>query len=179
MASKNLIQVGSRDRRWYLVYSKPRQEALAKENLERQGYTTYLPLLRTPRKRLGRRLIRIEPMFPRYLFIYLDTETDNWAPIRSTIGVNTLVRFGMMPSPVPDDLIKLLKQRDDSSGVQDVPMFQFEHGQRVRIEEGPFMGYEGIFLAKTSQQRVLVLLDIVGKSAKARIGEMALSPAEE
>lgn len=179
MASKSLIQVGSRDRRWYLVYSKPRQEALAKENLERQGYTTYLPLLRTPRKRLGRRIIRIEPMFPRYLFIFLDTETDNWAPIRSTVGVNTLVRFGMTPSPVPDDLIELLKQREDSSGVQDIPMHTFKPGQTVRIEEGPFMGYEGIFLAESSQQRVLVLLDIVGKSAKARIDVGALSPVED
>ena len=172
------MQDGSTERRWYLVYSKPRQEALAKQNLERQGYTTYLPLFRTPRKRLGRRIVRIEPMFPRYLFIHLDTKTDNWAPIRSTIGVNTLVRFGMTPSPVPEDLIELLKQREDSGGVQDIPMHQFNEGQRVRIEEGPFMGYEGIFLAKTGQQRVLVLLDIVGKSAKARIDYDALGPAE-
>ena len=172
------METGSKEKRWYLIYSKPRQEALAKENLERQGYSTYLPLLRTPRRRLGRRIIRIEPMFPRYFFIHLDTQSDNWAPIRSTIGVTSLVRFGMTPSPVPDDLIEVLRDRDDSSGVQDIPMHEFEVGDKVRIEEGPFMGYEGIFLAKTSQERVLVLLDIVGRSAKARIEVTALGPAE-
>lgn len=172
------METGSKEKRWYLVYSKPRQERLAQANLDRQGYQTYLPLLRTPRRRLQRRVIRIEPMFPRYLFIHLDTQTDNWAPIRSTVGVNTLVRFGMTPSPVPDDLIEVLKERDDSSGVQDIPMHVFGQGQKVRIEEGPFMGYEGIFLAETSQQRVLVLLDIVGKAAKARVEVGALSPAE-
>ena len=123
-------------------------------------------------------MIRIEPMFPRYFFIHLDTESDNWAPIRSTVGVTNLVRFGMTPSPVPDDLIQVLRDRDDSAGVQDIPMHEFKEGDKVRIEEGPFMGYEGIFLAKTSQERVLVLLDIVGKSAKARIDVTAVGPAE-
>lgn len=178
MAEQGLKELASTDKHWYLVHSKPRQEQVAKEHLERQGYGTYLPLLRTPRRRNGRRIIRIEPMFPRYFFIRLDTETDNWAPIRSTVGVSTLVRFGMMPTPVPDELIEALRQRDDSAGVQDLPLHKFESGQQVRIEEGPFMGYEGIFLAESSQQRVLVLLDIVGKSAKARVDVTALGPVE-
>lgn len=172
------MEAPSKEKRWYLIHSKPRQEDTAKQNLERQGYSTYLPLLRTPRRRMERRIIRIEPMFPRYLFIQLDTETDNWAPIRSTLGVSTLVRFGMTPSPVPDDLIETLRERDDSAGVQDIPMHEFKSGQKIRIEEGPFMGYEGIFLAKSSQERVLVLLEIVGKSAKARVDITALGPAE-
>lgn len=168
----------STEKRWYLVYSKPRKEELARVNLERQGYPTYLPMMRTPRRRMGRRIVRVEPMFPRYLFIHLDTASDNWAPIRSTLGVANLVRFGMLPSPVPQDLIDTLRTRDDSDGVQDVPLHTFEEGQKVRIEEGPFMGYEGIFLARTSEERVLILLDIVGKSAKAQISIEHLGPAE-
>lgn len=168
----------STEKRWYLVYSKPKKEELARVNLERQGYPTYLPMMRTPRRRSGRRIIRVEPMFPRYLFIHLDTESDNWAPIRSTLGVANLVRFGMYPSPVPEDLVQLLVARENTEGVQDVPLHTFEEGQKVRIEEGPFMGYEGIFLAKTSQERVMVLLDIVGKAAKAKINVEHLGPAE-
>lgn len=168
----------STDKRWYLVHSKPHKEELARVNLERQGYPTYLPRMRTPRKRMGRRIIRVEPMFPRYLFIRLDTESDNWAPIRSTLGVANLVRFGMFPSPVPEDLIETLRARDNESGVQEVPMHEFNEGQRVRIEEGPFMGYEGIFLARTSEERVLILLDIVGKAARAQIDIEYLGPAE-
>lgn len=166
------------DKRWYLVYAKPSKEELARVNLERQGYPTYLPMMRTPRRRGGRRIIRVEPMFPRYLFIHLDTESDNWAPIRSTLGVANLVRFGMYPSPVPDDLIAALRARDNASGVQDVPLHTFEQGQKVRIEEGPFMGYEGIFLAKTSEERVLILLDIVGKQARANVNIEHLGPAD-
>lgn len=165
-------------KKWYLVYSKPRQEPVAQANLVRQGYQTYLPLVRTPRRRLGRRSIRIEPMFPRYLFIRLDKVTDNWAPIRSTLGVSSLVRFGTEPAPVPENLIEALQKRDDASGVQDIPLHEFEPGQPVRIEEGPFAGYEGILLARTSRERVVVLLDIVGKSARAKIEVSQLGPAD-
>jgi transcriptional antiterminator RfaH len=166
-------------KRWYLVYAKPRQEQTAQENLVRQGYRTYLPLLRVPRRRLGRRVIRVEAMFPRYLFIHLDTVTDNWAPIRSTVGVSKLVRFGGEPAPVPDMLIEALRARENKEGVQDVPLHSYQHGQKVRIEEGPFMGYEGIFLAKTGEERVLVLLDVVGTQAKARVDIESLGPVEK
>lgn len=127
---------------------------------------------------MGRRIVRVEPMFPRYLFIHLDTETDNWAPIRSTLGVANIVRFGMFPSPVPDELIAALQARDNESGVQDIPLYTFKKGEKVRIEEGPFMGYEGIFLAHNGQERVLVLLDIVGKVARARVNVEHLGPAD-
>ena len=167
----------SAQRNWYLVYTKPQQESLAAVNLENQGYQIYVPMIRNARRKLGRRIIRIEPMFPRYLFIYLDTQTDNWAPIRSTIGVSGLVKFGPYPSPVSDQLIALIKQRDDSEGVQDIPLYEFTPGQQVRIEEGPFEGYEGLLLAKTGQERVVVLLDIVGKQAKARVKISALGPS--
>lgn len=166
------------ERRWYLVYSKPQKEELARVNLERQGYPTYLPIMRTPRRRSGRRIIRAEPMFPRYLFISLDTERDNWAPIRSTLGVVNLVRFGMFPSPVPDELITAIRTRDNAEGIQDIPLNTFSEGQKVRIEDGPFMGYEGIFLAQTSQERVMILLDIVGKQARTKVNIEHLGPAD-
>lgn len=164
---------------WYLVYTKARQEELARVNLERQGYDTYLPLIRNARRRLGRRVIRVEPMFPRYLFIRLDTESDNWSPIRSTLGVSKLVRFGSEPTPVPDRLVATLRQRDDESGVQDIPLHEFKPGERVRVEEGPLSGYEGIFLARTSQERVLVLLDIVGREARTKLDISAIGPAAD
>ena len=66
---------------WYLIYTKPHKEQLARENLERQGYEIYLPMARLRRRRMGKGATRIEPLFPRYLFIHLDAKTDNWSPI--------------------------------------------------------------------------------------------------
>ncbi len=162
---------------WYLVYSKPQQERLALENLERQGYEAYLPFIRSRRRRGGRYVSVIEPMFPRYLFLHLSDETDNWGPIRSTIGVSKLVRFGDMPARVPDGLVATLKSREDNSGVQDLPLADFKSGDRVRIVEGPMAGYQGIFRARTSRERVVVLLEIVGQSARVQLAAGHIEPA--
>jgi len=147
------------------------------ENLERQGYESYLPLIKRHRRRQGRRVVQVEPMFPRYLFICLDTQTDNWAPIRSTRGVNRLVRFGLDPAVVPMDLLEILKARENEEGVQNVSPVDFRHGDRVRISEGPLMGYEGIFLAKSSQERVTILLNVVNKQMRIKANPAQLETA--
>ncbi len=164
-------------RNWYLVYCKPRGDEIAKLNLERQGYETYLPLIRQRRRRAGKSAIRVESMFPRYLFIHLDTETDNWAPIRSTLGVTSLVRFGPDPTVVPEELVQLLRESEDGQGIHELPIGDFKKGDAVRIAEGPMMGYEGVFLAKTARDRVVVLLDIVGRQARAKVDISQLESA--
>jgi len=164
------------DRRWYLVYCKPRQEKAALQNLERQGYESYLPLMREPRRRLGRRVSVISPMFPRYLFVHLDQTTDNWGPIRSTVGVASMVRFGQRAIPVPETLIVCLRSREDEGGIQNVMPDELKAGSRVRILDGPFAGYEGIFQVKTGRERVVVLLDIMGRETRASVDESTLEP---
>ena len=100
-------------RHWYLVHSKPRRERAALANLERQGYRAYLPLMRSRRRIAGRYQSRVEAMFPRYLFLDLDDTVDDWGPIRSTVGVSQLVRFGPRAARVPDALVQALKARED------------------------------------------------------------------
>ena len=148
---------------WYLIHSKPRQEHIAKEQLERQGYQTYLPLIPTRRRKQGRVHKIIAPMFPRYLFIHLSDQTDDWRPIRSTIGVANLVRFAQAPARVPDRLIETLKEREDSEGIQVLPQKDYQYGEHIRIAEGPFEGFEGIFQETSSRNRVSLLLQIAEK----------------
>jgi transcriptional antiterminator RfaH len=167
---------GGGGKQWYLVYAKPRQETVARENLERQGYKTYLPLVSQTRRRQGRRVTTVGPMFPRYLFIYLDSRSDNWAPIRSTRGVVSLVRFGQAAAKVPDDLISTLHGREDERGVMTLPTEEYRAGSRVRIMDGSFSGYQGVFLAKTGRDRVVLLLDILGKHTRATVRVDAIEP---
>jgi len=156
---------------WYLIHSKPRLEAVAREQLQRQGYETYLPLAPVRRRKRGRTFSDIGPMFPRYLFIHLSDKTDDWGPIRSTIGVTNLVRFAQSPARVPDNLIEALRQREDSKGVQILASTGFKQGEMVRIAEGPFEGYEAIFQAHTSKDRVILLLQIAEKQISLKLDE--------
>ena len=164
-------------KRWCLVYTKPRQEDIAVANLRRQNYEIYIPQIRVSRIRRGSRLRAIEPLFPRYLFIHLDSQFDNWAPIRSTLGVTALVRFGTEPAWVPDEFIDFLVSRQDADGLHEWAEPVLVVGARARVVSGPLMGYEGVLVAKSGRERVVVLLDMVGGKVRASIGSDQVEPA--
>lgn len=153
---------------WYLVHAKPKQEKCALQNLERQGYVCYLPLLQTEKLRQGALTVIDEPLFPRYLFIQLsqDKSAKSWSPIRSTKGVSRLVSFGMEPAKVDDKLIDLLKARETAFSSQ--PQRLFKPGDRVCLAEGPFAGIEGIYQMSDGERRVMVLIELLSKSVPLR-----------
>jgi transcriptional antiterminator RfaH len=161
---------------WYLIQTKPKSEELAKENLERQGYEAYLPLIFGRTRRRGKTIKSIQPMFPRYLFIHLSDQTDDWGPIRSTIGVSTLVRFGMTPARVPEVLINSLKENENSQGVHELPSKILSPGDKLLIVEGPFEGYEATLFSQKSDDRVIVLLKIAENFVKVKLEQSIIEP---
>lgn len=161
---------------WYLLQTKSRQESLAKLNLERQGYTVYLPVIRAKRRKREKNSVKLAPMFPLYLFIRLQEGVDNWAAIRSTIGVSGLVRFGQIAARVPDGLIAGLKASEDDQGIQILPEPKFMPGDHVRVAEGVFQGYEAVVYAKSSSERVVVLLKVIQNHLKVELDSQALEP---
>lgn len=177
-AALSVIKVNCEPKRqWYLVYTKARSERIARDQLERQGYEVYLPMMRQLRRRGGRRVTQVAPMFPRYLFIHLSTDIDNWSPIRSTRGVASLVQFGHRPGQVPAGLIPLLRSHEDASGIQVIPGDEYRAGTRVRLVEGGMKGFEGVYLARSSRDRVVVLLEIMGRHTRATVEVSVVEPA--
>ncbi|MDH5652090.1 MAG: transcription/translation regulatory transformer protein RfaH [Gammaproteobacteria bacterium] len=154
------------ERGWYLIYTKPRAEKTAQENLARQQYQVYLPFIKIQKRRQRKYVEVVEPMFPRYLFIQLNCTTDNWSPIRSTLGVSSIVRFGTYPMQVPNDLVSILMENEDQHGIQHAVMKDFRPGDRVEIIDGALSGYEGIFLEEKSKDRVTILLNIAGQHTR-------------
>ena len=157
--------------RWYLIHAKPGCEATAQANLERQKYRVYYPrLLRRVRVR-GRWVERVAPLFPRYLFLRLDVGREAMAPVRSTVGVASIVRFGFDYTVVPDAVIERLQTRaDPETGLHRLALGpELQSGSRLRIVAGVFDGLEGIFQRASAAERVLVLLDLLGQLTSVEI----------
>lgn len=144
--------------RWYVIQCKPREEPRALENLERQGFSCYLPTLTIEKLRHGRKRDVREPLFPAYLFINLNEVSDNWQPIRSTRGVLQIVRFDDYPVPVRDEIIERIRQRL-ATHLTKVPYLQ--PGDRVLITDGCFSNMEAIFVANDGDARVVLLMNIL------------------
>lgn len=147
---------------WYAVFAKPKQDAYAETQLLRQGFETFRPLIRTRRRVRQRYQVVIESMFPRYMFVHLDDRQEDWSPIRSTYGVSGLVRMGDHIPIVPAPLIAELRRRADEHNVIDLNAAdEFKINEPVLITEGPLAGYQALFSARNSQERVIVLLNLM------------------
>jgi transcriptional antiterminator RfaH len=157
--------------RWYLIHSKASAEASAQLHLERQRYEVYLPRLLQTVQRRGQWRERVVALFPRYLFVRVEDGRQSLSPVRSTVGVADVVRFGFHYASVRDNIISELREREDvKSGLHRLRCAPpLSRGSRVRIGAGPFGGLEGVFEREAGTERVLVLLKLLGQDASVRV----------
>lgn len=151
-------------KQWYAVHTRPRQENTAEEHLNRQGFNAYLPKVLLRKRKRDKWVKIVEPLFPRYLFIQVDPQLLSLAPVRSTLGVAGLVRFGHELRPVPDGVIACLKTAENTETHQlDADAWPHKPGDRVEVLEGPFAGLTCIFQLATAEERGLLLIDLLGR----------------
>jgi transcriptional antiterminator RfaH len=161
---------------WYLIQSKPRQEARAEEHLMRQNFECFRPLQALPPSdrrpaKGGASTPPQEALFPGYLFIRLDQINDNWYPIRSTRGVSRIVTFGGRPLPVQDALIHQI--RDRLAAPPALP--SFKPGDVVLIKTGDFCDIQAIFLSQDGERRAMILLNLLQREQKISLPLSSLS----
>lgn len=163
--------------RWFLVLTKPSSEEVARANLERQGYAVYHPRLLRPSLYRGRWTNRIVSLFPRYLFVRLDTSWQALTPVRSTLGIADVVRFGSEPAVVPDRIVEDLRGRADAdTGLHRLKARVLERGAAIRVIGGVFAGLDGIFEREAGEQRVVVLLRLMGQETAVRVPSGFICP---
>jgi transcriptional antiterminator RfaH len=151
--------------KWRLIYTKPQQEKVALDNLTRQNYQCYLPLINKEKILRGKKTLTKEPMFPRYLFVSLSHDgKQNWSPIRSSVGVSHLVNFGGLAASLDDEMMDNLKQKIDKALV----VKAFAIGDKVQILTGPFKGMEAIFNTYKGEDRAMLLLNFMAKNLTAK-----------
>jgi len=160
-------------RHWFLIHTKIRQENVALENLELQGYECFLPQINAEKLRNGTLQVVREPLFPRYLFIRLGTDlaSQSWSPIRSTLGVSRLVTFGQAPAKIEEDLVSAIRTQTDTAAIQ---ARHFNEGEAVVVTEGPFAGLGAIYQMASGEGRVMVLLNLMSKQVKMTLGPSSL-----
>ena len=156
---------------WYVIHTKPRQEQRALENLQRQGFEAWLPMIELEKVRRGQLARVSEPMFSRYLFIRLDTVQTNWSPIRSTLGVSKLVSFGNTPAAVPDDLISTLRNMPPPPRER-----MMNPGDEVQFVAGPLKGLRGIYQQHDGEARAMVLIELLSQPQTIQAELQALRP---
>ena len=135
-------------------------------NLHRQGFEVYFPVYSRRRSHAGKIDMVAAPLFPRYLFIAIDLDSQRWRSIHSTFGVAQLVCRGDRPAPLADEIIAELRGREDERGLIRLGSV-FRPGERVRVVGGAFADHLGMFDSMGDGERVAVLLDLLGRKVRA------------
>jgi transcriptional antiterminator RfaH len=164
------------DGRWYAVQSQPRREQLALLHLARQGFEAFCPMVSRVGK-VGRAPRPAQtPFFPGYLFVRLDLEQQRWRSINGTIGVMRLVAFGSggRPAPLPEGFVERLQELDRGGAL---PADELKAGDRVRVIGGPLDDVCGVLEASSGQERVTILLTLLGQETRVSLGRGSLIAA--
>ena len=161
---------------WFLVQVKPNCDAVAERNLDRQGFATFLPREDVTRELRGRFVTRRRPVFPGYLFVSFDPAQGLWRKINATYGVARLVSFGAEPAAVPDGLVAELQARCSQAGVL-LPPEHLQIGDAVVLTRGPFANFAAEVVDLAPDQRVWVLLDVMGAERRVAVDAAQLRGA--
>jgi transcriptional antiterminator RfaH len=164
--------------RWHVVRTQPHAENKASIHLGRQGFETYLPRYLKKRRHARRVEIVRAALFPCYLFVAIDRQTQRWRCISSTVGVSNLVCNGDEPAPVPDTVIAALREREDENGLVRLPARpRFAQGDKVRLLDGAFADCIGLFEGMKDIERVSVLLDLLGRKVRVLLDADSVAAA--
>ena len=150
---------------WFLLQFKPRAHRVAEKNLNRQGFKTFLPLKEVTQRKRTRFTNELRPLFDGYMFVNFEMRKSPWRKINSTIGVSKLVSFGGRPKAVPFELVSSLKKRCDTFGKL-LPSTELKKHDEVEVLTGPFANFIGKIEEIDTQQRVWVLIELMGQSTR-------------
>jgi transcriptional antiterminator RfaH len=167
-------EIRATDMPWYVVHTKARQEQPACDNLARQGYTVYFPRFKVIKRIRGLQQAVLEPLFPRYVFLQPSSTAQSLAPVRSTLGVASIVRFGQEPAQLRSDVLQNIRSFEaQRNAAKDADINPLQPGQQVRVADGPLAGLEGL-ISSVSKERVIVLMQLLGLDTEVQLSRHQL-----
>jgi transcription antitermination factor NusG len=154
---------------WYALWVRSRHEFIAHDELMIKGVETFLPSVTRLQQWRDRKKNVEFPVFPGYLFVFLERSAQEFQRVVRTRGAVALVCLEPgHPTPVVPEEIRALRAVIECGQPFDVyPHFQ--EGARVRIQRGALQGVEGVLTGKEDQHRFCVNIEILGRSVGLKI----------
>ena len=158
---------------WFILQFKANSHRQASKNLNQQGFETFLPLYNTTLRKTSRFITNTRPLFPGYMFVSFDKTEDKWHKINNTYGVARLVTFNSVLKSLPTEFVENLMKRYDSSGKL-ISIKSLKKGDQVKIINGPFANLIAKVEEYETDQRIWILMDLMGRKTKIRTTSNAL-----
>lgn len=160
-------------RRWWVLYTRARQEKAISRDLLGFHIPFYLPLVQKTSVCRGRRISSHIPLFPGYVFVY-GSEDER---VRS-LTTNRISR--VLTVDDPDCLLHDLRQLRQliASKAPLTVESRLVPGNHVRVRHGPLAGLEGTVLTRRGETRLLVSVNFIQKGASVEMDDFLLEPID-
>jgi len=155
---------------WYLIYTKPKHEKKVFQQLRESRIDSYLPTKKTLRSWRDRRKFVDEPLFPSYVFVYLNCMQSYYAGI-DTEGALYYVRNGKEVARVSDAVVSNIRLLQDKGEALEVSHERFQPGRRMVIRNGPLTGLDCEVVRCDNKSKLLVRVELLQRGLLLSIAE--------
>lgn len=174
-------------RAWYILqtysqYEKRVEKALRmlmkNPEVSKFLFDVKVPVEKIVENRNGKRREREVMIWPGYVLLELELDTENWKDIVSQIkrvtGVSGFVGVtgNVKPNPISSDEVKAILMRTGEIKADKSVLFHtlFNHGEQVRISDGPFSGFQGtIEEINFERQKLRIMVWIFGRATPVEL----------
>jgi transcriptional antiterminator NusG len=164
---------------WYIVHTYSGFEKKVAESLQQrvQAYglqneigEVLIPTEDIVEKRGGREVKTARRFFPGYILVEM-TMTDNaWHVVKNTPKVTGFVGAGAKPTPLTQEEVDQILTQVKTAAEKPKPKYTFDKGDDVRINEGPFTGFNGkVDEVNADKNTLKVMVTIFGRSTPVEL----------
>ena len=164
---------------WYIVHTYSGFEKKVAESLQQrvQAYglqdeigEVLIPTEDIVEKRGGREVKTARRFFPGYILVEM-TMTDNaWHVVKNTPKVTGFVGAGAKPTPLTQEEVDQILTQVRTAAEKPKPKYTFDKGDDVRINEGPFTGFNGkVDEVNADKNTLKVMVTIFGRSTPVEL----------
>ncbi|HVT03383.1 MAG TPA: transcription termination/antitermination protein NusG [Thermoanaerobaculia bacterium] len=185
-----MVETGSKQ--WYIVHTYSGFEERVKENLEQRiealGMREKFGEVRIPTETLiemkgGKKKEVQRKFFPGYILLEMEMSDDGWHLVKNTPKVTGFVGTGKKPTPLTQEEVDSILNQVVSTKEKPKPKHVYEHGEHVRIIDGPFTNFTGVVEdVNVDRSTLRVMVTIFGRSTPVELDFLQVAkfdPSEE
>tara|TARA_Y100001970_G_C14250723_1_gene871640 strand:- start:1964 stop:2467 length:504 start_codon:yes stop_codon:yes gene_type:complete len=162
---------------WYAINTKSNLENYVIEQLNKDGYITYIPKFIATVSHARKVKKVMKPLFPGYFFVLIEENSHDFRKINFTHGVISILSAGLEPIKIKQSIIDNLKKLENEKGnIRINKAFNYFEGMKIKLTDGIFRGKIGSFAGIKNTETILVLLDVLGRSIKVPVLESTTTP---
>jgi transcriptional antiterminator NusG len=119
----------------------------------------------------GKKKIVERKLYPGYIVVKMHINDDTWFAVRETSGIGDFTGAGGKPSPMlPHEVARIVQTEEEESAEAPKLDIKFKVGERVKVKDGTFEGFEGDVGAIDSQSgKITVMINIFGRSTPVEL----------